>query len=407
MAKLRVGILFGGRSGEHEVSLLSAASVVNAIDKTKYEVVPIGITKDGRWLTAEHAERLLKGDAQKAAGEGGAAQAAVLRAGDPEATPGAAVLATGESVVVPPEPVRRDAGLAPFQTDLKADANLRRASDRAINVDVIFPVLHGTFGEDGTIQGLLELADIAYVGAGVLGSAAGMDKDIMKSLFRAAGLPIVKHVTVLRGEFEREPKRVQKLVESKLKYPVFVKPANLGSSVGISKAHDRKELGPAIAEAAKFDRKIVIEQGVGGKKDTAREIECAVLGNDDPKASIAGEIIPCKEFYDYDAKYLSEGSEAVIPAKITKAEMKTVQRLAIAAFKAVDCTGLARVDFLMDSKSRKIFVNEINTMPGFTAISMYPKMWVASGLSYPALIDRLIQLGIERHEDKKRNQYSR
>ncbi|MGA7646752.1 MAG: D-alanine--D-alanine ligase family protein, partial [Terriglobales bacterium] len=282
MAKLRVGILFGGRSGEHEVSLLSAASVLNAIDKTKYEVVPIGITKDGRWLTAEHAERLLKGDANVQA-----PPATHLRAGDPEATPGAAVLAAGESVVVPPEPAHREAGLAPFQTDASA---LRRAADRAINVDVIFPVLHGTFGEDGTIQGLLELADIAYVGAGVLGSAAGMDKDIMKSLFRAAGLPIVKHVTVLRSQFEREPKKVAKLVESKLKYPVFVKPANLGSSVGISKAHDRKELGPAIAEAAKFDRKIVIEEGVGGKKSKAREIECAVLGNDDPKASIAGEI---------------------------------------------------------------------------------------------------------------------
>jgi D-alanine-D-alanine ligase len=399
MAKLRVGILFGGRSGEHEVSLLSAASVVNAIDKTKYEVVPIGITKDGRWLTAEHAERLLKGNA----GEGARATQTQLRAGDPEATPGAAVLARGESVVVPPEPARRDAGLAPFQTD----ANLRRASDRAINVDVIFPVLHGTFGEDGTIQGLLELADIAYVGAGVLGSSAGMDKDIMKSLFRAAGLPIVKHVTVLRSQFERESKKLQKLVEGKLKYPVFVKPANLGSSVGISKAYDRKELGPAIAEAAKFDRKIVIEEGVGGKKNKAREIECAVLGNDDPKASIAGEIVPCKEFYDYDAKYLAEGSELVIPAKITKAEMKTLQRLAIAAFQAVDCTGLARVDFLMDPKSRKIYVNEINTMPGFTAISMYPKLWGATGLPYPELIDRLIRLGIERHEDKKRNQYSR
>ncbi len=405
MAKLRVGILFGGRSGEHEVSLLSAASVLNAIDKTKYEVVPIGITKDGRWLTAEHAERLLKGEGH--AEKSVRATQTALRAGDPEATPGAAVLAAGESVVVPPEPSRREAGLAPFQTD----ANLRRASDRAINVDVIFPVLHGTFGEDGTIQGLLELADIAYVGAGVLGSSAGMDKDIMKSLFRAAGLPIVKHVTVLRGQFEREPKKVQKLVESKLKYPVFVKPANLGSSVGISKAHDRKELGPAIAEAAKFDRKIVIEEGVGGKKNKAREIECAVLGNDEPKASIAGEIVPCKEFYDYDAKYLVEGSEAVIPAKLTKEEMKTVQRLAITAFQAVDCTGLARVDFLMEpgshKKSRKIYVNEINTMPGFTAISMYPKMWVASGLAYPELIDRLIQLGIERHEDKKRNQYSR
>ncbi len=399
MAKLRVGILFGGRSGEHEVSLLSAASVLDAIDKTKYEVVPIGITKDGRWLMAEHAERLLKGNA----GEGARATQTHLRAGDPETTPGAAVLARGESVVVPPEPAHRESGMSPFQTD----ANLRRAADRAINVDVIFPVLHGTFGEDGTIQGLLELADIAYVGAGVLGSSAGMDKDIMKSLFRAAGLPIVKHVTVLRSQFEGQPKKVQKLVESKLKYPVFVKPANLGSSVGISKAHDAKELGPAIAEAAKFDRKIVIEEGVGGKKHKARELECAVLGNDDPKASVAGEVVPCKEFYDYDAKYLAEGSELVIPAKVTKTEMKTVQRLAVAAFQAVDCTGLARVDFLMDPKSRRIFVNEINTMPGFTAISMYPKLWAATGVPYPELIDRLIQLGIERHEDKQRNQYSR
>ena len=392
MSKLRVGILFGGRSGEHEVSLLSAASVLNAIDKTKYDVVPIGITKEGRWLTAEHAERLLKGEARH------------LRAGDPDATPGAAVLASGEAVVVPPEPAHRNAGMAPFQTDA---ATLRRAADRAINVDVVFPVLHGTFGEDGTIQGLLELADIAYVGAGVLGSAAGMDKDVMKSLFRAAGLPIVKHVTVLRGQWEREPKKVAKLVESKLKYPVFVKPANLGSSVGISKAHDRKELGPAIEEAAKFDRKIVIEEGVGGKKNKAREIECSVLGNDDPKASVAGEIVPCKEFYDYDAKYLDEGSELVIPAKLNKVEMKNVQTLAVAAFQAVDCSGLARVDFLMDPKSRKMYVNEINTMPGFTAISMYPKLWAASGLKYADLIDRLIQLGLDRHADKKRNQYSR
>src|SRR6202166_3304742 len=396
MKKLRVGILFGGRSGEHEVSLLSVSSVLNAIDKKKYEGVPIGITKEGRWLTAEHAENLLQGKL--------VIEPRHLRAGDLETTPAAAVLAQGESVIVPPEPVHRQNGLMPFQSDA---ALTRRASDRAINVDVIFPVLHGTFGEDGTIQGLLELADLAYVGAGVLGSSAGMDKDVMKSLFRAAGLPIVKHVTVLRSHFEREPKKVQKLVENKLKYPVFVKPANLGSSVGISKAHDGKELGPAIAEAAKFDRKIVIEEGVGGKKNKAREIECAVLGNDDPAASIAGEIIPCKEFYDYDAKYLVEGSEPVIPAKLTKSEMKTVQKLAIAAFQAVDCTGLARVDFLMDPKARKMFVNEINTMPGFTSISMYPKLWAATGVSYPELIDRLIQLGIERHEDKKRNQYSR
>jgi len=234
-----------------------------------------------------------------------------------------------------------------------------------------------------------------------------MDKDIMKSLFRAAGLPIVKHVTVLRSEWEANPKKVQKLIENKLKYPMFVKPANLGSSVGISKARERKELGPAMEEAAKFDRKIVIEQGVGGKKQKAREIECSVLGNDNPKASLPGEIVPGKEFYDYTAKYLDEGSQLFLPAKITKAETKRVQQLAIAAFKAVDCSGLARVDFLMDPKTRKIYLNEINTMPGFTSISMYPKMWAASGLEYPELIERLIELGLERHAEKKKNQYSR
>jgi D-alanine-D-alanine ligase len=405
MKKLRVGILFGGRSGEHEVSLLSAASVFNAINKDKYEVVPIGITKDGRWLTAEHAEDLLQGKI--------VLEPRQLRAGDPDTTPAAAVLARGEAVIVPPEPVHRQSGLVPFQSEATLT---RRASDRAINVDVIFPVLHGTFGEDGTIQGLLELADIAYVGAGVLGSAAGMDKDIMKSLFIAAGIPIVKHVTILRSAWELDSKnngakKIQKLVESKLKYPVFVKPANLGSSVGISKAHNRKELGPAIEEAAKFDRKIVIEQGVGGKKKKAREIECSVLGNDEPAASVPGEIVPGKEFYDYTAKYLDEGSQLIIPAKLSKADTKRVQELAVAAFKAVDCSGLARVDFLMEpgspKKAGKIYLNEINTMPGFTAISMYPKLWAASGLAYADLIDRLIQLGIERHEDKKKNQYSR
>lgn len=394
MKKLRIGVLFGGRSGEHEVSLLSAASVLNAIDKNKYEVVPIGITKEGRWLTAEHAEQLLSGKHERH-----------LRAGDPEMTPGAALLETGQAVVVPPEPVHRQGGgIVPFQTDAQVLA--RRASDRAINVDVIFPVLHGTFGEDGTIQGLLELADIPYVGAGVLGSAAGMDKDIMKSLFRAASLPIVKHVAFVRSEWEANPKKVQKLVAGRLKYPVFVKPANLGSSVGITKAHDRKELPACIDEAAKFDRKIIVEEGVG-KKKKAREIECSVLGNDQPEASVPGEIVPIKEFYDYAAKYLDEGSELVIPAKLTKSETKKVQQLAVAAFKAVDCSGLARVDFLMDPTTRKIYLNEINTMPGFTAISMYPKLWAASGLSYPDLIDRLIQLGLERHAEKMKNQYSR
>jgi D-alanine-D-alanine ligase len=400
MKKLRVGILFGGRSGEHEVSLLSAASVFNAIDKSKYEVVPIGITKEGHWVTAADAERLLKGEFSHH-------QERHLRAGDPETTPAAAVLATGEAVVVPPEPQPHGGSLTAFQTGASSHGLARRTSDRAINVDIVFPVLHGTFGEDGTIQGLLELADIPYVGAGVLGSAAGMDKDIMKSLFRAAGLPIVKHITILRGDWEASPKRVEKLVTSKLKYPVFVKPANLGSSVGISKARSRNELGAAIQEAAKFDRKIVIEQSVGGKKHKAREIECSVLGNDRPEASIPGEIVPSKEFYDYDAKYLDEGSELIIPARLAKREIKKVQQIAIAAFKAVDCSGLARVDFLMEPKTRKIYLNEINTMPGFTAISMYPKLWAASGLSYPQLIERLIELGLERHQDRKKNQYSR
>jgi D-alanine-D-alanine ligase len=396
MEKLRVGILFGGRSGEHEVSLLSAASVLNAIDKEKYDVVPIGITKEGRWLTAENAENLLAGKLQ--------IEPRNLRAGDPDMTEPAAVLHRGEAAVFPPEPVHRDKGLVPFQADASP---LRRASDRAINVDVIFPVLHGTFGEDGTIQGLLELADIPYVGAGVLGSAAGMDKDIMKSLFMAAGIPIVKHVTILRSAWEKDRKKTEKLVSSKLKYPVFVKPANLGSSVGISKAHDRHELDSAIEEAARFDRKIVIEEGVGGKKEKAREIECSVLGNDEAQASIPGEIVPIKEFYDYNAKYLDEGSKLIIPAKLTKTQTRKVQEMAVQAFKAVDGSGLARVDFLMDPKPGKIYLNEINTMPGFTSISMYPKLWAASGLAYSDLIDRLIQLAMERHEDKKKNQYTR
>jgi D-alanine-D-alanine ligase len=392
MNKLRVGILFGGRSGEHEISLLSAASVLKAINKQKYDVVPIGITKDGRWLTDSHAERLLTGE------KASAGSASSLRAGDPQATPGAVVLAKGEAVIVPPVPQAH--GLMPFES--AASSN-----QKGIDVDVIFPVLHGTFGEDGTIQGLMELADIPYVGAGVLGSAAGMDKDIMKQLFAGAGLTIVKHVTVLRSQWEKDPKKATKLVESKLKYPVFVKPANLGSSVGISKAHDRKELGPAIEMAAGYDRKIVIEQGVGGKKQKARELEVAILGNDEPKASTVGEIIPAAEFYDYNAKYIDEGSVPVIPAKISKKQLKEVQGMAVRAFQSVDCSGLARVDFLMDPKNGKLYLNEINTMPGFTSISMYPKLWAASGLEYPDLIDRLIQLAMERAAEKKKNRYSK
>ena len=412
MKKLRVGILFGGRSGEHEVSLLSAASVLEAIDKAKYEVVPIGITKQGRWVTSLHAEKLLRGKStgeDPSTGSGQAKNRATLasegapqhlRAGDPQATSAAAVLASGDGVIVPPMPAAGD--LMPFETDPPA-----QAGPQSVQVDVIFPVLHGTFGEDGTIQGLLELADIAYVGAGVLGSAAGMDKDVMKRLFKAAGLAIVKHVTVLRHEWQSDPKGARKKIENSLQYPVFVKPANLGSSVGISKVHLPSELAAAMDEAARYDRKIVIEQGVGGMRGKARELECSVLGNDEPQASVPGEIVPSAEFYDYRAKYLDEGSELLIPAKISKAQAQQVQQMAIAAFQAVDCCGLARVDFLMDPKSKKIYVNEINTMPGFTAISMYPKLWAASGVQYPELIDRLIQLGLERHREKQKNRYSR
>ena len=378
--KLRIGILFGGRSGEHEVSLLSAASVLKAIDREKFDVVPIGITKEGRWLASGDAHNLLEGNGSEVVQR--------LRAGDPETTPGAKLLQEGIPTLMAPVP-------GPQGPEGKA-------------IDIVFPVLHGTFGEDGTIQGLFELAGIAYVGSGVLGSSAGMDKDVMKRLFQQAKLPIVKHVTLLRADWEKSSRKSIAQVEKALKYPVFVKPANLGSSVGISKAHDRKELGPALDLAARYDRKLVVEEGVGGKKRKARELEVAVLGNDAPEASVVGEIIPGKEFYDYEAKYLSEGSVPVIPAKLTRAETKQIREMAVAAFRACDLSGLARVDFLMEPDGkRRIFLNEVNTMPGFTRISMYPKLWEKTGITYRSLITRLIELGLERHQEKQRNQYSR
>jgi D-alanine-D-alanine ligase len=384
--KLRVAILFGGRSGEHEVSLLSAASILNAIDRDRFDVVPIGITKEGRWLASSDARGLLEGDAS--------AVARRLRASDPDTTPGARMLAEGIPTLMAPMP-------GPQGPEGKA-------------IDVVFPVLHGTFGEDGTIQGLFELAGIAYVGAGVLGSAAGMDKDVMKRLFAQAGLPIVKHVTLLRADWEKSPRKAVAQIEAALKYPLFVKPANLGSSVGISKVHERGELGPALDMAAKYDRKLVVEQGVGGglghgvKAAKARELEVAVLGNDDPKASVVGEIIPGNEFYDYEAKYLSEGSVPVIPAKLTRAQAREIREMAVAAFRACDLSGLARVDFLMEPGGKKrIYLNEVNTMPGFTRISMYPKLWEASGVPYKELIARLIDLALERHKEKSRTTYSR
>jgi D-alanine-D-alanine ligase len=274
-------------------------------------------------------------------------------------------------------------------------------ADSVAPVDVIFPVLHGTFGEDGTVQGLLELAGIPYVGAGVLGSAAGMDKDVMKRLFRDAGLPVVEWITVLRSEWEQFPVRVLRRVRNEIGFPLFVKPANLGSSVGISKARSARELEGAMNLAASFDRKIIVERGI-----EAREIECAVLGNEKPEASVAGEVVPVNEFYDYEAKYVKQGSELIIPAKLTRAQERRVRDYAVRAFQAVDCAGMGRVDFLLDRHNSKVWLNEINTIPGFTPISMYPKLWEATGLPYPKLVDRLVALALERHGERRRTRYS-
>ncbi len=396
--KLRVGVLFGGRSGEHEVSLRSAASILKAMDRRKYDVVPIAIAKDGQWLSGGAADAmLLGGDAPHSLGAG--KRRSTRKAHQAAVASVAAALLSGDEHGAEDQP----AGLT-----LQASATGNGAS----GLDVIFPVLHGTFGEDGTMQGLLELANVAYVGSGVLGSAVSMDKDAMKKMFAVASLPIVKHVTLLRGEWSANPKRCTKRIEETLTYPVFVKPANLGSSVGISKVRERAALAKAMDEAAKYDRKIVIEEGVTGTgklkgKGKARELEVAVLGNDDPVASVIGEIVPDRDFYDYESKYDSSSTSVpVIPAKLTKAEAKHIREMAIAAFKACDCAGLARVDFLMEAadsgskKPPKIYLNEINTMPGFTSISMYPKLWEASGVTYADLIDRLIARAIERHGER-------
>jgi D-alanine-D-alanine ligase len=275
------------------------------------------------------------------------------------------------------------------------------APNPRLEVDVIFPVLHGTFGEDGTVQGLLELADIPYIGAGVLASAAGMDKDVMKRLFRDAGLPVVPWELVLRADWEKDPAAVRKRIERKLRYPLFVKPANLGSSVGITKTHGPLELPAAMNLAAQYDRKILVEKGID-----AREIECSVLGNDAPQASVPGEVVPVNEFYDYEAKYIKEGSDLIIPASLTARQTKRVQELAVRAFQAIDGAGMGRVDFLLDRKTGKVYVNEINTIPGFTSISMYPKLWEASGVPYSQLLDRLIELALERHQEKSHTRFT-
>jgi D-alanine-D-alanine ligase len=378
--KLRVGVIYGGRSGEHEVSVASAASIMKHLDRSRYEPVPIRIEKDGRWTLADKAPTVVK------AAE--VIEHARLQAARP-IRPGreAHIVAhPGDETVLTIER-RPGSGITEGTT----------AVVTGLGLDVIFPVLHGPYGEDGCVQGLLELANVPYVGAGVLGSAVGMDKAVMKQLFAAHGLPVVKYVVTIRREWERNSESVVRRVSSELGYPVFVKPANLGSSVGISKAKNDQELIEAVRLAAEFDRKVVIEAGV----PNAREIECAVLGNDEPTASVAGEIVPSREFYDYESKYLDEGSKPLIPAPIDAALMKKIQELAIDAFRAVDGAGMSRVDFLMNGETGELFLNEVNTIPGFTTISMYPQMWEASGLAYPALIDRLIALALERHAEKQ------
>ncbi len=357
--RLRVGVLFGGRSGEHEVSLASAASVLRGLDPDKYEAVPIGITKEGHWLVGGGAQKML-----------------------PE------VLRAGQRVTMTADPT--DAALVPLDR-----------SGGGQRLDVVFPVLHGTFGEDGTVQGLLDLAGLPFVGAGVLGSAIAMDKDVAKRLCQAAKIPVVPWAAIQRPVWERDPAGVRRAVEKKFRYPLFVKPATLGSSVGMTKVHSRAELAPALDLAAEFAMKLLVERCVKG-----REIEVSVLGNADPQASVPGEIVPHREFYDYAAKYLEEGTQLLIPAKLKPAQVRKFQHLAVRSFRALELSGMARVDFFLEKRTGKIYLNEVNTIPGFTSISMYPKLWEASGIPFRELIDRLIALALEQQREKARTKYA-
>lgn len=362
---LRVGVLFGGRSGEHEISLASARNVIDALSKAGHTVVPIGITRAGRWLADQQALHQLTANS----GTGTGLPTALVNGHHANAEDGWALLpqATAE---------------APLPA-----------------IDVIFPVLHGPYGEDGTVQGLLEMANLPYVGAGVLASAVGMDKAVAKQIFAQAGLRQAPFQVILRKRWQRHRETILDEVEAQLTYPIFVKPANLGSSIGVSKVRNRHELATAIDLAARYDRKLLVEWGV----PNTREIEVSVLGNDEPIVSIPGEIVPSNEFYDYAAKYLDDNSELIIPAPIDAELTQEVQTMARAAYAAVDCSGLARVDFLLNDESKTLYLNEINTLPGFTRISMYPKLWEASGIAYPELVNRLIELALERHADRLQN----
>lgn len=362
--KLHLLVLFGGRSGEHEVSLMSARAVLGALNPDRYEVIQVGITKAGQWLTGPNAlEAFTAGETD-------------------DLLP----------VTLLPDPARRGLWLLTDEGGLRPYAP----------VDVVFPVLHGTFGEDGTLQGLLELADLAYVGAGVVGSAVGMDKGIFKDVMRAHGFPLAAYGVFSRREVEADVEDVADRCEQIAPYPLFVKPANLGSSVGITKAHNRAELVKALRLAARYDRRLVVEQGLN-----AREIEVSVLGNEEPRASLPGEIVPGQEFYSYEAKYEDESSRLFIPALLSKEDTERVRALAVAIYKAVDCAGMARVDFLLNRDDGVFYINEVNTLPGFTQISMYPKLWEASGLPYTELLDKLVDLALQRKADRDRTRWER
>ena len=349
--KLRLAVLFGGRSGEHDVSLMSARSVLSVLDPAKYEVTQIGITREGAWLTGNDV--IGKFENGKFDGL--------------------------EHFVLSPDP-----------------------SDSTRNVDIFFPVLHGTFGEDGTIQGLFEMADVAYVGAGVVGSAVGMDKGIFKEVMRANDIPVVESALVMRGEIARNMNAVFEKAEKAGAYPLFTKPANLGSSVGVTKCHNRSDLQEGLMEAAQFDRRVLVERGV----TNAREIEVSVLGNEEPVASVCGEVLPSREFYSYESKYIDGTSGLAIPAQLPSETSEKIREYAVRAYKLIDCAGMARVDFFVEKDSNKIYLNELNTIPGFTKISMYPKLWEASGMSYAKLVDRLIELALERKAERNRTSHT-
>jgi D-alanine-D-alanine ligase len=370
--KLRIGVIFGGRSGEHEVSVRSARSVIDAIDKSKYEVVPIAITKEGNWLAPAAAAELLPAETQRRLS--------------------AQTLGTSrEDVAIVGDPSRN--GLMTLGVDEKGQ-----------RLDVVFPVLHGTYGEDGTLQGLLEMASIPFVGCGTLASSCGMDKVTMKALFKEAGLPICRHTWLLRSEWEDNQQKVFRRIKREIGFPCFVKPANLGSSVGVSKATDNASLAKAIDLAARYDRKIMVEELVEG-----REIECGVIGNDEPRASLPGEYVIHDEsarFLDYTEKYSGTGNnEFIVPARISKSQIKKIQKMAAIAYQAIDASGLSRVDFFLKPDG-ELLVNEVNTLPGLTDVSGFPKMWEATGLSFPKVIDELIELAVERHRERARNETS-